>query len=327
MHRASRIRVALEALQVRAHVRRGAIAKGAVFFECFIDDLLELRRNRGIQARGGRRRAIENGLKNHAGSVSYEGLFAGGHFIEDEPERKQVGAFVQLFAADLLRRHVGHRAHGNAGAGEMSVLCGGIVGGGDVAQRSYASVLREELGQTKIEKFYLRAIGYENVRGLDVAVDDGLGVSGFECVGHLIAKLGYTLDLHGLAGNEMLKRLPFEKFHDDKILVGVLVDVVNRADVRVIQGGGGSRFALEALDGQMVFRNMFREKLQADVPTQAQIFGAIHNSHAAAAELLQDAVMRNSPPNHRRKPTWMRFILGGGLPFQQDLSGHGNGSG
>src|SRR5690242_7431570 len=94
--------VALEALEVRGKVRGGAITQRAIFFERLIDDVLELRRDRRVQARSGNGGAIEDGLEDDSGSVPGKGLLAGSHFVEDEPQGEEVGALVELFAAHLL---------------------------------------------------------------------------------------------------------------------------------------------------------------------------------------------------------------------------------
>ena len=44
---------------------------------------------------------------------------------------------------------------------------------------------RRDLRQTKIQNLGVPALGHEDVRGLDVAVDDAFGVGGVECVGNL----------------------------------------------------------------------------------------------------------------------------------------------
>jgi hypothetical protein len=41
-------------------------------------------------------------------------------------------------------------------------------------------------------------------------------------------------------------RLSLEQFHHDEALATMLADVVDRADVRVVQGRSGPGFALEA---------------------------------------------------------------------------------
>src|SRR5205814_2258354 len=136
--------IALETLQIGAHVRSSAIAKRAVLLESFVDDVLKLRRNSGIEARSRSRRAIQDGLEDHAGGISGEGLFSGGHLVKNEPQRKEIGAFIEVFAANLLGRHIRNRAHGHAGAGQVSVLSSGVVSSGGIAQGSDALAFREE---------------------------------------------------------------------------------------------------------------------------------------------------------------------------------------
>ena len=49
--------------------------------------------------------------------------------------------------------------------------------------------------------------------------------------------------------NQLLQRLALQTLHDDERLAVVLPDVVNRADVGMIEGGGGARLAVETLPG------------------------------------------------------------------------------
>src|SRR6202030_3897526 len=124
---------------------------------------------------------------NHTGSISGKRALAGGHFVEDKTERKQVRALVQFLAAHLLGGHIGNRAEGNAIAGEMRFLSGGAETAGFLQGELSALAFWQELGKTKIEELYLTAIGNENVSGFDVAVNDGFGVGSFESIGHLVA--------------------------------------------------------------------------------------------------------------------------------------------
>jgi hypothetical protein len=43
----------------------------------------------------------------------------------------------------------------------------------------------------------------------------------------------------------MLQRLAFQKLHGDERLAVMLANLVNRADVRVIEGESGASFSLE----------------------------------------------------------------------------------
>src|SRR5579859_2099557 len=96
----------------------------------------------------------------------------------------------------------------------------------------------------------------------------------------------------------VLERLPFQQFHGDEWLPVVLVNVVNSADVGVIEGTRGLRFPLESLQSVMVLRELFRQELERDKAAELGVLGLIHHAHPAAPELLHDAVMRNRFSNH-----------------------------
>ena len=66
----------------------------------------------------------------------------------------------------------------------------------------------------------------------------------------------------------------------------------------MVQSGGGARFALKAFQSQAVLSKMFGEELQGDEPAELGVLGLIHHSHAAATQLLEDAVMRNGSACH-----------------------------
>ncbi|HEV8523761.1 MAG TPA: hypothetical protein VGQ71_04625 [Terriglobales bacterium] len=53
--------------------------------------------------------------------------------------------------------------------------------------------------------------------------------------------------LERLALNGVLQRLALHQLHSDEGLAVVLADVMNGADVRMVEGGGGRRLALETL--------------------------------------------------------------------------------
>src|SRR5262249_10574980 len=85
----------------------------------------------------------------------------------------------------------------------------------------------------------------------------------------------------------------FKQLHDEEGLAAVLVDVVDRADVRVVQGGGGPGLAAEALQRVAVVGVPFGQELEGHVPAEPGVLGPVDHAHAAAAEALQDAVMRD----------------------------------
>ena len=67
-------------------------------------------------------------------------------------------------------------------------------------------------------------------------MDDALGVRGVEAFGDLHRDIEQALQIEALPGDPVLQRLALEDLHDDERAAGVLVDLVNGADVPVIQG-------------------------------------------------------------------------------------------
>src|SRR5215469_15365896 len=91
----------------------------------------------------------------------------------------------------------------------------------------------------------------------------------------------------------MFKCLAFQALHDYERLVSLLTDVVNRADVRMIQGGSSTGFPTEAFKCLGGFRKVVRKKFQGNSAAKFRVLGLVHNAHSTAAELLHDAVMRD----------------------------------
>jgi hypothetical protein len=60
----------------------------------------------------------------------------------------------------------------------------------------------------------------------------------------------------------MLKGLPFQQLHGDEGAALEFVNVVDCADVRMIEGGCGASLALKALQGLSVRRNYIGQELE-----------------------------------------------------------------
>src|SRR5271157_2299873 len=89
----------------------------------------------------------------------------------------------------------------------------------------------------------------------------------------------------------LLQRLAFQIFHDDEGPTFVFIDLINRADVGMIERRGGAGLALEAAQRLAVFSQLFRQKLEGDQPLQLAILGLIDDTHAPATDLLNDAIV------------------------------------
>ena len=156
------------------------------------------------------------------------------------------------------------------------------------------------LGQAEVQNLRLAASRDENIGGLDVAMHDALGVGRVQRVGDFFGQFQYLFQGEMFFAEQMLQRLPLQQFHGDEMLAVGFVDFVNRADVRMVERGGGEGFALEAFAGGGIVFHLGRQKFQRDVAAQLEVLGFVHHTHPAAAQLRQNPVVRNSFADHSR---------------------------
>ena len=174
------------------------------------------------------------------------------------------------------------------------------VGGCDVSNQRGSVVSPAYLGQAKIQNLRLAASRHENVCWLDVAMHDPLRVGRVQRIGDFRRQLKHLFERQRLSAEQMLQRLSFQQFHGDEVLAVRFVDLVNGADVRVIERGGGKGFPLESFSGRGIILHFRGQKFQRDMAAQLEVFGFVDHTHPAAAELRQNAVMRDGFPDHRR---------------------------
>jgi hypothetical protein len=131
-------------------------------------------------------------------------------------------------------------------------------------------------------------------------VDNSRSVGGAESIGNLHGipqRLGQS---EPLARNQLVQSLTRDIFHDDEVEAGVARDVVNRNNVRVVQGGRRLSFLHKTAFAFWICDLLRRKNLQRDSPVEMRVLRLIHHSHTTLAELVQDAVMRNRTTGHLR---------------------------
>ncbi len=77
------------------------------------------------------------------------------------------------------------------------------------------------------------------------------------------------------------------------------IDVVNHADVVVLEGGSRLGFMDESLLGFGVSGEVRREELQRDNPLEARVLCLVDNAHSPASKLLEDSIMGNGRADHQ----------------------------
>ena len=79
----------------------------------------------------------------------------------------------------------------------------------------------------------------------------------------------------------------------------VLADVVDRADVGVVQRRSGPGLGAEAVDRLVGHGSVFGDKLDGHLTAEAGILPSIHDPHAASSELRDDLVVGDGASDHR----------------------------
>jgi hypothetical protein len=87
--------------------------------------------------------------------------------------------------------------------------------------------------------------------------------------------------------------------NSDKGFAVLVVNFVDGADVRMIESRGSFGFALEAVEGLRVFGYIIGKEFEGNEAVELHVFGFVDHSHAAAAELFYDEVVRDGAPDHQ----------------------------
>ncbi len=170
---------------------------------------------------------------------------------------------------------------------------------GDAGQFCTSAGARREFGQSKIENLGVAAPGHENVCRLDVAMDDSLRVGRIQRIRYLDAEREQRVQFHGTVADEMLERRAVQELHHDESLAVLLPDVINRADIGVVQGGSSLRLALKASQRLGIAGHLVGQELERHEAVEARVFGLVDDAHAAATQLLDYPVMGDRLTDHR----------------------------
>jgi hypothetical protein len=76
----------------------------------------------------------------------------------------------------------------------------------------------------------------------------------------------------------------------------LLANVMDRADVGMVERGGGAGLTFESFERLWVVCNIFWQELQGDETPESRVFGLVDHTHPATTELFDDAVMRDGLP-------------------------------
>jgi hypothetical protein len=90
----------------------------------------------------------------------------------------------------------------------------------------------------------------------------------------------------------------------------------------MIQGRSSFGFALEAAESLLIFGHFIGQELEGDKATEFDILGLIDDTHAAATQFLDDAVVRDGLADHSvgSRACWERMLVGSRGQVNQKLA-------
>ena len=132
----------------------------------------------------------------------------------------------------------------------------------------------------------MSARSYKNIGRLNIAMDNAGGMRGIEGVRDIDAKREKQRNFQRTARDSVLERSPIQKFHRDKGVALLLADVMNGADVGVIQRGSRLCFPLEASERLRIASDIVGQKLECDKAVKTSVLSLINHAHSATTQLL-----------------------------------------
>ena len=154
------------------------------------------------------------------------------------------------------------------------------------------------LRQAEVEDFRVSLVSNEDVRRLDIAMNDAFGVRRIERVSDFYSNVQQLLEIHRTSLDQMFQRLPAQTLHHQEQLAIEFADFVDRANTRMIQCRRRSRFSSKTFEGLRVFGHVVRKEFQSDETAERRVFGFVDHAHPTAAEPLQDSIVRYCLADH-----------------------------
>lgn len=212
-------------------------------------------------------------------SKSADGKFTRKHFIEDDAERINIGAMIDLPGIfQLLGRHVMGGAEGSAGAreGDGGLLFANQFGDAEIGDFDAATRIEEQVFRLDIPMEDALLVGV--LEGLANFRDDGERFTGREAArAHRLAEI-QAIDI----------------LHNKIIEPTGLAEIMHCDDVRMVQFGQKARFAIETLGEMRVGRECFGQKFERDDPVQARLTRFEDKAHATTPDEFKKLELREN---------------------------------
>src|SRR5215470_3602846 len=137
----------------------------------------------------------------------------------------------------------------------------------------------------------MASVSYKNICWFDVSMDDAFRVRRFQPVCYANRHVQQLLDFHGQTSDGVFQGFAFQKLHGDKGYTAFLANLVNGADIGMIQRRGCLCLSFKSRQGLCVFGQIVREELQSHEAVELNVLSLVNHAHSASAESFKDAVM------------------------------------
>ena len=207
---------------------------------------------------------------------------SGRELVEHGAERELIRPEVERPAGRLFGRHVTDRA-GDSAPGHLPVI-------GRRIARDRLGPNREDPRETEVEDLDEPVVREHQVFGFQVPVHDPRAVR----LGQAVRDLGRNREeppQRDLTRDDQVPQADsFDELHGD-VEGGVGgSDLVNRHDVRVVQGGRGPRFPFQLPEPIGIRRERRRQDLDRDFAAEARVARSIDLPHSSLPERGEDLV-------------------------------------
>ena len=175
------------------------------------------------------------------------------------------------FPPKLLGRHVGGRPGASARAGEVC--------------------LAGNLRKAEVEDLYLPVIGHDQVGRLDISMRDSRIVCMFQALRQLEREITHFVDWKRPLAELLRQRLTSVVRHDDvEAAVLALTDVVNAANVGVVECRNGARLPEKTGVASVTHRFLAGEQLDGNFAAESSVFRFVDHTEATTADAATQSV-------------------------------------
>src|SRR5208282_1369606 len=145
--------------------------------------------------------------------------------------------------------------------------------------------------EPKIQYLGLPSLSDKNICWLHVAMDDAFRVRCIQRVRNLRPEIQHLVRFQSRSLDAMLQGFALKHLHGDESFAFFFADVVNSADVGMIQSRRRLRLSPETTQGLRIARYLVGQKLQRHETMETSVLGLVDHAHPAATKFFDDAIV------------------------------------